>query len=76
MREEETASNSHFDILSDPGLPPKETQRILGCGSTKYWELLRTGELDAYYIGKSPRVTTEAIRKYREKHRKKSREEI
>ena len=60
-----------LDLINDPGLPPKETQRVLGCGPTLYWKLLKTGALDAYYVGNSPRVTLSAIKKYRESHAKK-----
>ncbi len=61
------------DLIHNPGLPPAKTQKILGCGPTKFWELLKNGELKAYYIGRSPRVPLSEIKRYREAHTKQPR---
>ncbi len=72
-----TANTTHqdlLDLLNDPGQTPVETQKILKCGPTKFWELLKTGELKAYYIGRSPRVPLSEIKRYRETHVKQARQ--
>jgi len=44
------------DLINDPGLSPKTTQDILGCKPTKFWELIKTGELESYRVGKARRA--------------------
>lgn len=46
------------------GLPPEAARAVIGCGTTKLYELLNAGELESYFVGRSRRVTTASIRDY------------
>lgn len=46
------------------GVPPKAAKEVIGCGTTKLYELINSGELDSYFIGRSRRITTASIRAY------------
>lgn len=46
------------------GLTPKATKAVIGCGTTKLYQLINAGELDSYFIGRSRRITTASIRAY------------
>jgi excisionase family DNA binding protein len=41
---------------------PKIAWRLLGCGNTRGYELIATGELESYKDGKSRRITMASIR--------------
>lgn len=43
------------------GVPPKVAKKRIGCGNTKLYELLNSGELESYMIGRARRVTTASI---------------
>lgn len=44
----------------------KEVQTILGCGKTKFWEMIRDGEFpNAFKVGRSVRVPEEDVVAYR-----------
>jgi excisionase family DNA binding protein len=45
-------------------LRPEEVARVLGVGRTTVFELIRAGELRSVKIGKSRRISTEAVREY------------
>jgi excisionase family DNA binding protein len=45
-------------------LRPEEVAGILGVGRTKVFELIRTGELRSIKLGRSRRVSTEAVASY------------
>ncbi len=66
-----TINQDLLDLLNDPGLTSTETQKLLNCGNTKFFDLIKKGELKPYYIGRSPRVPLSEIKRYRETHAKK-----
>jgi excisionase family DNA binding protein len=48
---------------------PKELQEWLGCGRTKIYELLQSGEIPSYRIGRLVRVRKEDIELFLERSR-------
>lgn len=49
----------------DPlALPPKQAFAAIGVGITKGYELIATGDLETFKIGRSTRITTESLRAY------------
>jgi hypothetical protein len=53
---------------SDPeierlGVPAKVAFVIIGCGTTYGYGLLKSGELESYYLGRARRVTMRSIRR-------------
>jgi excisionase family DNA binding protein len=58
----------------DVGIGVAEAARLLGCDQTTVRELVRTGRLEAWRIGKGRnprgiRVSREAVFEYRDRHR-------
>ena len=45
-------------------LPPKAAFAAIGVGITKGYELINSGELEAFKIGRSTRVTAESVKAY------------
>jgi excisionase family DNA binding protein len=45
-------------------LTPTEAGRVLAVGRTTVYHLMSTGLLESVHIGRSRRITPEAIRKY------------
>ncbi|RIV83408.1 DNA-binding protein [Aurantiacibacter zhengii] len=45
-------------------LPPKEAFAAIGVGVTKGYELIASGDLQTFKVGRATRVTTESIRAY------------
>lgn len=45
-------------------VPPLTAFAMLGIGTTKGYELINAGELDAFKIGRATRITTASIRDY------------
>lgn len=45
-------------------LPPKDAFAILGIGVTKGYELIASGDLKTFKVGRATRVTTESIRAF------------
>jgi hypothetical protein len=43
---------------------PKVAWKMLGCGNTRGYELLATGELDSYKDGRSRKVTVASIKAF------------
>ncbi|MBU8540003.1 helix-turn-helix domain-containing protein [Falsiroseomonas tokyonensis] len=43
---------------------PKIAAKILNCGMTKLWELVRQGRLDARRMGRRTPITMASIRRY------------
>ena len=43
------------------GVPPKVAFGIIGCGVTYGYQLLNSGELESYYLGRARRVTMNSI---------------
>jgi hypothetical protein len=41
---------------------PKVAQRLIGCGNTRFYELLATGELESFKDGKSRLITMASIK--------------
>lgn len=46
---------------------PKRACHALDIGMTRLYELMGSGELEAYHEGRGRRITVESIRAYREK---------
>jgi excisionase family DNA binding protein len=45
-------------------LPPKAAFAAIGVGTTKGYELINSGELETFKIGRSTRITTDSVRDY------------
>ena len=45
-------------------VPPLEAARMLSLGLSRLYQLMRTGELDAFHSGRSRRITVESIEAY------------
>lgn len=45
-------------------VPPKVCFDALGVGVTKGYELINSGELEAYKVGRATRITTASMRAY------------
>jgi hypothetical protein len=43
---------------------PRDAWRMLGCGNTRGYELLTTGELDSFLDGRSRKITVASIHAY------------
>lgn len=50
-------------------VPPKTGFAAIGCGSTKGYELIAAGEIEAVKIGRATRITTASIRAFVDKLR-------
>ena len=50
------------------GLTPDSTKAVIGCGTTKLYELINAGELETYTIGRARRITTASIEAYVARH--------
>ena len=61
----------HLDIdeKQDFLLTPAQLQAWLGCGRTKLYELLQTGEIPSYRVGRLVRVRKEDVEEYLERNR-------
>lgn len=42
-------------------VPPKAAFQMLGVGTTKGYQLMNSGQLDAFKIGRATRITTESV---------------
>ena len=56
---------------SDNGrlLTPKELQERLVCGRTKLYELLGSGEIRSYRVGRLVRIREDDVERFLERHR-------
>ena len=45
-------------------IAPKDCFRLIGVGHSKGYELINTGELETFKIGRATRITTDSIRAY------------
>lgn len=43
------------------GVPPKKAAELLGCSRATVYQLLRSGELSSYRLGRARRVTLASI---------------
>ena len=43
---------------------PKVAWKMLGCGNTRGYELIKAKELDSFLDGRSRKITVESIRRY------------
>ncbi len=52
-----------------PGADPTtgEARTELNCSNTKLFDLLNTGELDAYYVGRHLRITRQSLDHYKQR---------
>lgn len=53
----------------DSMVSPAQLQAWLGCGRTKAYELLQTGEIRSYRIGRLVRVRREDVEEFLKRHR-------
>lgn len=44
------------------GISPQHAKNVIGCGTTKLYELINSGELETYMIGRARRVTMASIK--------------
>lgn len=45
------------------GVSPKTAWHLIGCGQTKGYEYLASGELESYLVGRARRITMPSIKK-------------
>ena len=50
-------------ICEPVAVPPKVAFDALGIGNTKGYELLNSGELESFYIGRARRVTWASVKR-------------
>jgi excisionase family DNA binding protein len=50
------------DGLEPLAVSPRQACRLLNVGNTYLYELLKNGELESYWEGKSRKITTQSIR--------------
>ena len=61
----ENPQNKSLDIPLDAG----EFQLEIGCGPSKFWTLIRDGEIpEAYYVGRHLRIPRIAVANFRKRH--------
>jgi excisionase family DNA binding protein len=53
--------------FGDRAFSPIEGAKVVGCGLTKYLQLIHAGEIDSYRVGTLIRSTGRAIRAYQAK---------
>ena len=53
----------------EPLISPVELQDWLGCGRTKVYELLQSGAIRSYRVGRLVRVRREDVEEFLERHR-------
>lgn len=63
MNNPETAQQQLGDLSA------KGVQQELGIGNSKTWELIRTGQLEAYKVGRITRVRRESIEAFKARNR-------
>ena len=51
------------EIVTDP--TSTQAKQEINCCDAKYWDLLNTGELEGYYVGRTLRVTRESIEAFK-----------
>jgi excisionase family DNA binding protein len=62
-----TAANFDFanhDWRKPLAVPPRQACDLLSVGLTRLYELMNTGELDSFHIGRARRITTASISAY------------
>lgn len=57
------AAEDPAEDIEPLGVAPKTARRLLGVGSTKLYEMIGSGELEIYHLGKSTRITMRSIRR-------------
>jgi len=50
--------------LNPIAVPPKVGFALIGCGVTKGYELINSGELETFKIGRATRITTSSIQAF------------
>jgi excisionase family DNA binding protein len=53
-----------YDDLEPLVVKPKVAWRMLGCGNTRGYELLASGELESYRDGRSRKITVASIKAF------------
>jgi excisionase family DNA binding protein len=53
----------------DSLMSPAQLQAWLGCGRTKVYELLQTGEIRSYRVGRLVRIRKQDLEEFLERHR-------
>ena len=43
---------------------PTDAGRLVGCGRTRIYELIKTGKIDSFNDGRSRKITVESIHRY------------
>ena len=46
-----------------------EAKHDLHCANAKLWELIKSGELEAYYVGRQIRIPRESMAAYKQRNR-------
>lgn len=52
------------DEIENPVLLPREVMDYLACGKSKFYQLVHSGELKAFRVGKQWRVTREELKRF------------
>lgn len=43
---------------------PKQARKLLGIGNTKFWELIKTGKLEARKLGSATVITADSLHEF------------
>jgi hypothetical protein len=55
------------------GVPPKVAWQMIGCGPTKFWELVKNREIETYKIDRATRAYVPSIKAYVERQLERAR---
>lgn len=61
-----------LEQIAPIGVPPAIGCRMIGCGPTKFWELVKTGEIETYKIGSATRAYVPSINAFIERQLNKA----
>jgi len=55
---------------TNKGYTSKQVRAVLGCGKTKFWEMVSAGEFpNKYYVGRAIRVPKSDVEDYKERNK-------
>ncbi|MFW5497781.1 MULTISPECIES: helix-turn-helix transcriptional regulator [unclassified Maridesulfovibrio] len=59
----------------DKGYSSKQVMAVLGCGKTKFWEMVSNGEFpNKYHVGRKVMIPESDIEAYRERNQEREKE--
>src|SRR5450631_3554803 len=61
MNAKKVVEHVGIEIIS---ISPKNARKVIGCGNTRFYELLNSGEIQSYTDGRSRKVLVASLRDY------------